>query len=269
MADRLSPDPYHPGAWVVRIGDTDQSWVDPDDPTRLEFDYVQRVADVIDLVAPPGERIRVVHVGGGGLTLPRYVAHTRPTSAQVVLEPDEDLTAEVRRKAPLPPRSGIKVRTQDGRTGLAAMPDGYCDLLIVDAFAGARVPGELVTREAFAEYHRVLAAPGTVVLNVTDSAPLDWTRRLLAGARRHFPVIGLMAESSTLKGRRFGNIIVVATAATGLDWDVLSRRAAGAAFPFRVSVGPAVDRMVAGAAPHEDANPAASPGPPGGATAFS
>ena len=268
MADRLSPDPHHPGAWVVRIGDTDQSWIDPDDPTHLEFDYVQRVADVVDLVAPAGERIRAVHVGGGGLTLPRYVAATRPTSAQVVLEPDEELTAEVRRTAPLPPRSGIKVRAQDGRSGLAAMPGNYCDLLIVDAFAGARVPGELATVEAFAEYRRVLAPRGTLTLNVTDSAPLAWTRRLLAGARRHFPVIGLMAESATLKGRRFGNIVVVATADETLDWDRLSRRAAGAAFPFRVSLGPAVDRLVAGAAPYEDSGAEASPAPPGGATSF-
>ncbi len=268
MVERLVPDPHHRGAWVVRIGDTDQSWVDPDDPTHLEFDYVQRIADVIDVVAPANERIRAVHVGGGGLSLPRYLAHTRPTSAQVVLEPDEALTAEVRLRAPLPPRSGIKVRPQDGRTGLAAMPDGYCDLLIIDAFAGARVPGELATAEAFAEYRRVLTGVGTVVLNVTDSAPLTWTRRLLAAAQRSFTDIGLMAESSTLKGRRFGNIVVVATGDSALDWAVLARRAAGAAFPFRVSVGRAVDRLVAGAKPHEDAGAEASPPPPGGATAF-
>jgi len=265
---RLIPDPQYPGAWVVRIGDTDQSWIDPDDPAHLEFDYVQRIADVIDVVAPAGERIRAVHVGGGGLTLPRYVAHTRPTSAQVVLEPDEDLTAEVRLRVPLPPRSGIKVRPQDGRTGIRALPDGYCDLLVIDAFAGSRVPGELATVEAFAEYRRVLAPGGTVVLNVTDRAPLGWTRRLLAGAERYFPMIGLIAESSTLKGRRFGNIVVVATRDPALDWDTLTRRAAGAAFPFRVTLGDALRRFVGGAQPHYDGSAEASPEPPGGLAAF-
>ena len=268
MDARLVPDPQYPGAWVVRFGTTDQSWVDPDDPTHLEFDYVQRIAEVIDVIAPPGERIRVVHVGGAGLTLPRYVTHTRPTSAQVVLEPDEELTTEVRRHVPLPSRSGIKVRAQDGRTGLRALPDGYCDLLVIDAFAGSRVPGDLVTVEAVAEYRRVLAAGGTLTLNVTDRAPLVWTRRLLAGVGRYFPMIGLIAESSTLKGRRFGNLIVVATRDPDLDWDTLTRRAAGAAFPFRVTSGDALVRFIGGAQPHYDGTAEASPEPPRGPTAF-
>ena len=88
----LVPDPDHAGAYTVRVGDTDQSWVDPGDPTRLEFDYMQRIGDVLDTIAPAGERMRVVHVGGAGMSLARYVAATRPTSAQIVLEPDAELT---------------------------------------------------------------------------------------------------------------------------------------------------------------------------------
>ena len=75
----LVPDREVPGAYFVRIDGTDQSFVDPTDPLRLEFDYVQRIAEVIDTIAPTGERIRVVHVGGAGMTLPRYIAATRPT----------------------------------------------------------------------------------------------------------------------------------------------------------------------------------------------
>lgn len=273
MADdtaRLLPDPHHPNAWVVRVGGADQSFIDLDDPTHLEFDYVQRIADVVDLVAPPGGRIRVVHVGGAGMTLPRYIAHTRPTSAQIVLEPDAELTAEVRERAPLPPRSGIKVRPVGGREGLAAMPDDYVELLVVDAFAGARVPGELASAEAMAEYGRVLSGSGTLVMNITDSAPLAWTRRLLAGAARQFGDMALVAESSTLKGRRFGNLVLVATRrGDDLDWQTLTRRAAGAAFPFRVTQGAALERLVGGVQPWHDADAEPSPPPPGGATAFS
>lgn len=276
MADqpqRLFRDAHDPFAWVVRIGGADQSFIDPTDPTRLEFDYVQRIADVVDLIAPAGQRVRAVHVGGAGMTLPRYIAHTRPTSAQIVLEPDEHLTAEVRAAVPLPPRSGIKVRPIGGREGLAAMSDGYCDLVIVDAFAGAQVPGELVTIEAMAGYRRVLSASGTLVLNVTDAGQLTWTRRLLAGAQRYFPTLAMVAESSTLKGRRFGNIVVIATrrSARGgddLDWQQLGRRAAGAAFPFRLTVASALDRFVGGAGPMFDASASASPPPPNGAAAF-
>ena len=144
-------DSAQPSAFLVRIGDTDQSYVDLADPLRLEFDYVQRIADVIDEIAPGGARLRVVHVGGAALTLPRYVTATRPSSAQIVLEPDEELTQVVRERLPLPRRSGIKVRAVDGRSGIAAMRDDFADLVIVDAFAGARVPPELTTTPALRE----------------------------------------------------------------------------------------------------------------------
>lgn len=266
MNARVVPDPENPGAWYVRIGWTDQSWVDPDDPTRLEFDYVQRIAAHIDAFSPAGERLRIIHVGGGGLTLPRYVAHTRPTSAQIVLEPDEALTDEVRAALPLPRNSGIKVRPQDGRTGLAAMPDDYADLVVIDAFDGARVPGELATVSCFADVRRVLHASGALLMNVTDGTSLDWTRRTIAGLGRYFPHVVVSAESGTLKGRRFGNLVLAASRAE-FPTDVLTRRAASAAFPYRLVHGEALRRLIGGAQPFFDPGEP-SPSPPFGPASF-
>ena len=74
---RLLPDPDVAGAWMVRVGDADQSWIDPDDPTRLEFDYMQRIADHLDVHRPAGERMRVIHLGGAGM-LTRYAISMIP-----------------------------------------------------------------------------------------------------------------------------------------------------------------------------------------------
>ncbi len=134
---------------------------------------MQRLADVLDSVAEPG-RMRVVHVGGAGMTLPRYVAATRPTSAQVVLEPDIELTAFVRRHLPLPAHSGIKVRGTDGRRGIAELRDGYADLVIIDAFVGARVPAELTTADFLADAGRALSDHGVIIINLTDRGPLGY-----------------------------------------------------------------------------------------------
>ncbi|MBA2696071.1 MAG: hypothetical protein H0U62_09605, partial [Actinobacteria bacterium] len=98
-----------------------QSHVQPDDPTLLVFEYVQHLAMVLDTL-PPG-RLGVTHVGGAGLTLARYVEHTRPGSPQIVLEPDAALTELVRREVPLPRGHRIRVRPVDGRTGVAALKD--------------------------------------------------------------------------------------------------------------------------------------------------
>ncbi|MGB0191567.1 MAG: spermidine synthase, partial [Nocardioides sp.] len=116
------------GGHVVLVDGRAQSHVDLADPTRLAFDYVRRMGDVIDALGDPGAPVRAIHVGGAGMTLPRYLAATRPGSRQTVLEPDEELTALVRRDIPLPPRSGIKVRPVDGRAGLVDLPDGRADL---------------------------------------------------------------------------------------------------------------------------------------------
>lgn len=262
----LVPDRDVRGAYVVRVAGTDQSFVDPDDPLRLEFDYVQRIADVIDTIAPEGERIRVVHVGGAGMTLPRYVSATRPRSAQIVLEPDAALTEEVRRVLPLPRQSGIKVRAVDGRTGLTAMPAAYCDLVVVDAFAGARVPADLTTRQWFAEVARVLTPRGTVSVNLTDHAPFDHARRVVAGIAERFAPVVLAVEPATLKGNRFGNLVV--TAGGAADAPTLERRARAAAFPYRLLSGSALSRWIGQHRAFTDDDAQPSPAPFGGPTTF-
>jgi hypothetical protein len=257
----LVPDPAYPRAFTLRVGRTDQSYVDLDDPLRLEFDYVQRLADVLDSVAEPGHRLRMVHVGGAAMTLPRYVAATRPTSAQIVLEPDIEVTAFVRRHLPLPTRSGIKVRGVDGVRGVAELRNGSADLVIIDAFVGARVPAELTTAGFLADVRRALNDHGVVVINLTDRGPLDYARRVLAGVGLAFPHLLLSAEPSTLKGRRFGNVII-AGGATPLPYATIAARAGHPPFPYRVVHGARLRQLLADVAPfgEEDAEESPEPG---------
>lgn len=239
-------------AWLVRIDGRDQSFVDLADPTRLAFDYVRRMGDVIDAHAPPGAPLRVVHVGGAGLTLPRYVAATRPRSSQVVLEPFEALTEQVRRKLPLPRRSGIRVRPVDGRSGLAALRDGEADVLVVDAYVDGRVPDDLVTIGALAEMDRVLERTGRCLLNLSDRAPFAHTRDVVAGARTLFEHVVIGAEPATLRARRPGNLLLVAGHEGG-PAGALERRAATSSSPYRVLSGTAVTDSFGGGRPLQDA----------------
>ena len=263
MPAHVEADPFHPGAFRVVAGDTAQSWVDPADPLRIEFEYVQRVVEALDatVLARPGEeRLRVVHLGGGGLTIPRYVAARRPGTAQVVCEPDADLVEDVRRLMPLPARSGIKVRTVPGREGLRAMPEEYFDALVLDAFEGPRVPASLATGEFLAEV-AARRRPGAVfVANVTDRAPFAWARRFVAAVRDVHRSILVSAESAVWKGRRFGNLVVVA-ADGRLPADELSRRASRAAFPYRYLAGREVVDWIGSAAPFTDEERQSSPVP--------
>ena len=256
----LVPDLAYPRAFTLRIGRTDQSYVDLDDPLRLEFDYVQRLADVLDSVTEPGQRLRVVHIGGAAMTLPRYIAATRPSSAQIVLEPDVELTAFVRRHLPLPVRSGIKVRGTDGCRGIAELRDGYADLVIIDAFVGTRVPAELTTNEFLEDARRSLSDHGVIILNLTDRGPLGYARRVLAGVRQVFPHVLLCAESSTLKGRRFGNVII-AGGGTALPYSAIAERAGQSPFPYRVLRGARLNQLLSDSKPFSMEDAEESPDP--------
>ena len=240
-----------PGSFLVRVDGRDQSLVDLEDPSRLAFDYVRRLGDVLDAVAEPGTPVRVLHVGGAGLTLPRYVAATRPTSWQVVLEPDADLTARVREELPLPRRSGIRVRAVDGRAGLSALREDSVDVVVLDAYVDGRVPEGLVTAEAVEAMARVVGPGGRVLLNLADRAPFPLVRDAVAGLRQRFASLLVSAEPATLKGRRAGNVLVVA----GPDeapLALLARRAATSAAPYRVLRGAEVGSAFGGGSARHD-----------------
>src|SRR3954464_9368457 len=108
-AARLIRDPRRKGGWTLLVEEVQQSYVDVLDPTHLYFEYTRRVGSIIDTAAPEGEPLRVLHLGGGAFTMPRYVAATRPGSAQTVVERDRRLAAFVQRILPLPPEAGIDI----------------------------------------------------------------------------------------------------------------------------------------------------------------
>src|SRR5215475_14483618 len=85
-AAELLRDADRASGWLLLVDGTPQSYVDLEDPTYLEFEYVRRIGHLIDLAAEPGEPLRVLHLGGGGLTLARYVAATRPGSSQLAVD---------------------------------------------------------------------------------------------------------------------------------------------------------------------------------------
>lgn len=250
----LLADLDRPGGWLITIDRVRQSYVDLDDPTYLDFEYVQVFADV--LMALPEGPLAVTHIGGAGCTLARWLAAVRPGSTQIVLEPDEALTSTVRARLPLPRGHRIRIRTVDGRAGTAALRDCAADVLVLDAFAGGRVPAELTTVEYVGEVARVLRPGGLLLANVADGPPLTYTRRLLATVRSVLPHVAVIADGSVLKGRRFGNVVLVASRAP-LPMEQIRRASAGAAFPRSVRT-----TMPGDARPLTDADSMRSPTPP-------
>ena len=262
---RLLPDLDRPRAWLLTMDGAPQSYVDLDDPLFLEFEYVQRLAHAADLAAPSGRPLDALHLGGGALTLPRYLAATRPGSRQRVVELDAALTGLVREYLPWTPSAGgIEVLAADARAALAATPDADADLVVADVFGGSRIPAQLTSVEFVREAARVLRPDGLYAANLADAAPLDFARSQLAGLRAVFPEACLVAEPSVLRGRRYGNLVLLA-GRRPFPVAELARRTAGDPFPARVVHGDRLDLLVGRARPVTDATAAPSPAPPDGA----
>jgi hypothetical protein len=259
----LVPGGGRSGGWTLFVDGVPQSYVDPADPTYLEFEYVRRIARLIDVAAPAGAPLSVLHLGGGALTLPRYVAATRPGSRQRVAERDAGLIDLVHRRLPLPRRAGIRVMLRDARETVLRCPDGVYDLVVSDVYRAARMPASVASVEFAAEVARVLGPHGRYAVNVADLRTLAYARRQAATLAAVFPDVCAVAEPGMLRGRRYGNVVLVAARAPGgLPVEPLAAAVRRDPFPARVLHGPDLARFVGGARPMDDRGAEDSPRPP-------
>lgn len=259
---RIVPSAYA-GGLELDVDGTPQSHVDLDDPTHLHFEYVARMGAVIDRLRMPGQPLTAVHLGGGGLTIPRYVEATRPGSRQQVVELEPALWDLVRENLPLPRGAQIRVRIGDARAGLARLPAalaGNVDLLVSDVYSGAQTPAHLTTAEFYREAAGLLAIDGVLLVNVADGAGLAFARRQIATVQTVFDHVAVLAEVQVLKGRRFGNLVIVASpSALPTEW--LPRLMAAGPHPAKVAQGRELDELARGARIATDADATASPKP--------
>ncbi|NUS76089.1 MAG: fused MFS/spermidine synthase [Streptomyces sp.] len=261
---KLMPDVDRRRAWLLTVDGAPQSYVDLDEPTHLEFEYARRLGHALDILAEPGQPLDVLHLGGGALTLPRYVAATRPGSRQDVVEADRGLLELVVEHLPLADGAGVSLHAADARTWLEGAPADSADVLVADVFGGSRVPAHLTSAGYVREAGRVLRDGGVYLANLADAAPFAFLRSQLATLGTVFPELALIAEPGVLRGRRFGNAVVVA-ARRPLDTAALARLMAADAFPARVEHGDALRAFTGGARPVRDEDAVPSPEPPDGA----
>ena len=259
---RVVPSRYA-GGYELDVDGTPQSHVDLDDPGHLHFEYVARMGAVIDRLRMPGQPLTAIHLGAGALTLPRYVEHTRPGSRQQVIELEQPLVDLVRAQLPLPRGAQVRVRIGDAREVAGRLPaglQGAADLVVSDVFAGAQTPAHLTTVEYFRILAGLLAPDGVLLVNVADGAGLAFARREVATVREVLPEVIVLAEVQTLKGRRFGNLVIAASPSPlPVAW--LPRLMAAGPHPAKVAQGAELDEFVRGARVATDADATASPKP--------
>lgn len=266
LVAEFEEDRWVPGSLVLNVDGTPQSHINLRDPSDLFFEYIRRIGHAIDLFRPAGDAISALHLGGGAFTLPRYIEATRPGSRQQIVELETALVDLVREAAPLPKRASIRVRHGDARDVLDKLPAGMrgaMDLVVVDIFAGARTPAHVSSIEFYSSISPLLQAEGLVVVNTTDGSGQAFTRGQAATLNALFDTVVAVGEPQTLKGRRFGNVVLLASnSPVDQDLDWLPRLLAGGPHPARMLVGREFEQWLGTAKPVHDANATQSPEPP-------
>jgi hypothetical protein len=257
----VEPDRHRPGSFTLVVDGTPQSHVDLEDPTHLAFEYIRRIGHAIDLL--PAGPITALHLGAGALTLPRYVAVTRPGSRQQVIELERDLVDLVRAELPFPRGASIRVRYGDARATLDKLPAGLhgnVDLVVVDVFGGSRIPAHVTSVEFYRAVAAFLAPGGIVAINVADGAGLAFARGQASTLQSVLPDVAVVADTGMLKGRRFGNIVLLGSP-TELPVADMPRRYASDPLPSKVVHGEELRAFIAGAPIVTDQTATDSPEP--------
>jgi len=257
---RIIPSEFTSGFELI-VDETPQSHVDLDDPTHLHFEYIVRMGAVIDQL--PAGALTAVHLGAGALTIPRYIEATRPGSRQQVIEWEAPLATLVREHLPLPRGASIRIRIGDAREGAQKLPAamaGACDLIVSDVYSGAQTPAHLTSVEFYTELRELLAPTGVLLVNVADGPGLAFARRQVATIAHVLPEVALLADTQVLKGRRFGNLVIAASASP-LPTEWLPRMLAAGPHPAKIAQDAEVDAFAKGARIVTDADAVASPKP--------
>ncbi len=235
----VTPDPGRDGGRTLVLDGLRHSYIDLGDPRHLDFDYLRAVAAATDVAFGPGEPITAFHLGGGALTLPRFLDEVRPGTTSVVSEIDPgvvELSMDLLgRSAEDLEADGLEIRVEDGRLGLRRLATNSQDLVMGDAFGGVSVPWHLTTREAVADIRRVLNARGVYAVNLIDHGRLAFARSAVATIAETFEHTSIAAAPETLAGEGGGNVVVIATgrslpatswrariAGRHSDWEVIS-----------------------------------------------
>jgi spermidine synthase len=208
---RVTTDPMRASGRILWLNSTRQSYLDVENPQHLEYAYTQWIGRVVDSMAPPRAPLSILHLGGGGFTLPAYVNATRPGSKNLVIELDAELVELDRSALGLRTGPNLAVLTGDGRIHLSQQPSDGFDLLIGDAFGHLSVPWHLATREFVEDVRRVVRPGGIYALNVIDWPPAHFFRAELATVLAVFRHVAVILPPGGLQGPGGANFVILAS----------------------------------------------------------
>jgi len=248
----LEADPYSGSGWLISINGVPSSHIEIGAPRELAFEYMRWIASAVQAQVNGGFLAprRITHLGGGACTMARYFADVFPDSRNTVVELDGELAKLSRQWFDIPRSPRVKIRVDDAREVAASFTPASRDVVIRDVFAGAVTPESFTTVEFFTDCHRGLASDGLYVANCGDHSDLRGAKAELAGMAEVWSRLAVIADPPMLKGRRYGNIILL-----GSDVEIAAppvKELLGGGVPAQFKPDAWVRKFMSGAVPRRD-----------------
>lgn len=166
------------------------------DVSRMGYGHEQVQAEFVRAAADARPSPRILVIGGGGYTLPRWIDRYVPQAQVDVVEIDPGVTEAVYAALGMPRDTKIRSFNLDGRQYIQelAPPAGY-SVVIQDAVNDLSVPAHIMTREYNLAVSQTLTDDGVYLLTVIDEFAIG---RLLPAAiktmQASFPHVTVVGE---------------------------------------------------------------------------
>ena len=155
------------GVRSLHLGsDTVQSSMKLDDPYELVLSYTRAMMAFL-LFRPRPERVLMIGLGGG--SLPKFVYKHLPAARTTVIEFEPKVIAVARQYFHLPPDDErLTVEAAEGGAWVAAHPE-CCDVLMVDGYNGNEQGPQICSEDFYASARAALSEDGVLVVNLWSS----------------------------------------------------------------------------------------------------
>ncbi|MFC1957605.1 fused MFS/spermidine synthase [Chloroflexota bacterium] len=189
------------------------SYTNPDDPTVLIYDYVNVFEEITRYVTRGNRAPRVLHLGGGGYTFPRYLETIYPESTNEVVEIDPAVTEVVHEELGLPLETSIRTYNQDARFFLIKRKaEEKYDIVIGDVFNDHSTPFHLTTLEFDKLLKDNMEEDGIYLVNIIDDyRDGKYMPAFIHTLKQVFNYVYLFNTGESWEEAKVGTFVIMAT----------------------------------------------------------
>jgi len=146
------------------------SYTDLEDPLYIEYEYIRMYEEMVRWQAKKRTSLKVLFMGGGGYTFPRFIEAKYPKAKIHVVEIDPEITRVAKKYLGISDHTQIRSFNEDGRWFVMNCKEkGTYDFIFGDAFNDLSIPYHLTTKEFAMQLKSLLKPDGLLLANVIDS----------------------------------------------------------------------------------------------------